>query len=281
MQLYFCSDLHIESEDDPVLSQLNALLKQVAENGDRVILAGDIFDLFVGKKKVFLKRFESFFSALEVAGKRGVQIDYLEGNHDFQLKGVFKAYPFVSLYSESLIIEAKGKRFYVAHGDLANSSDYGYRFLRAFFRSLLMKTFIRLAPDDWIDKIGQKSSCRSRQSRVAAKQENLVEIRKVYRSFAADKVLEGFDFVILGHCHDLDSMKFKVGERQGVYMNIGFPKSHGSIVTWSDEDHELTRMPLPTLSSDITRDSNFSSTSESNSPKAKTADWKSKSTLSY
>ena len=93
--------------------------------------------------------------------------------------------------------------------------------------------------------------------------------------------VQGIATNILGHCHDLDSMKFKVGERQGVYMNIGFPKSHGSIVTWSDEDHELTRMPLPTLSSDITRDSNFSSTSESNSPKAKTADWKSKSTLSY
>ena len=70
---HYFSDLHIESGDDPLFGSLLRLI-QKASRGDTLILAGDLFDLFVGSKPVFLDRFGPFFSELESAGFRGVQI---------------------------------------------------------------------------------------------------------------------------------------------------------------------------------------------------------------
>jgi UDP-2,3-diacylglucosamine hydrolase len=247
MAVFAVSDLHISGPADPLYCSLLTLIGERAKSGDTLVLVGDVFDLFVGKKAVFLERFGQFLTTVREAAARGVHVHYVEGNHDFQLGDVFGRG--VLVHEREVELEVEGKKFFFAHGDLADRSDYGYRALRLFLRSRVMKSFVLAAPGGWIDGIGRRSSLYSRDTgpRLAAHltPDDRERMRKIYRSFAAEKMAQGFDFVVLGHCHDLDEMSFTVAGRPGHYINIGFPPVHGSYVEWTPGADKIFRSAMP------------------------------------
>jgi UDP-2,3-diacylglucosamine hydrolase len=241
MRLIVLSDLHIKTSEDLAHRALLNLMEKELRQGDVFVLAGDIFDLFVGDKKLFRNHYRSFFDRLSELGDRRIETHYIEGNHDFQLEKVIDRIPGVSLHSHSVRLHLKGKRFFIAHGDTVDKEDYGYRLLRSAFRSLPFKTVVSLMPGQLIHSIGSRAS---EKSRVNPKKVDLQSLRKIYRNYAAEKLKEGYDFVVLGHCHDLDEMKFKLGERQGQYINVGFPPSHGTFLMWTPDEGEVMRKPF-------------------------------------
>jgi UDP-2,3-diacylglucosamine hydrolase len=245
VSLYVLSDLHIKGADDPLYAELVAFLKSRPRPGDTVVLAGDLFDLFVGGKRVFLERYRAFLEALFGAGSRGVEIHYIEGNHDFQLKRAFSQIPNFTLHQDSVSLEVGDKRVYCCHGDTVDRRDLRYLALRMAFRSPFMKAFVGAVPGEWIDGIGRVSSRLSRSRKPALPVElprvGMEELRKVYRNFAAEKLAEGYDFVVMGHCHDLDEMCFIVEGREGQYINVGYPPVHGSILSWSPGEDKIRR----------------------------------------
>lgn len=225
------------------------ILRERAESGDTLVLAGDVFDLFVGSKRVFVNRYREFFEEARRAVARGVQLHYIEGNHDFLMKRAFGSPSGLHVHKHDFAIELGGKRFFFAHGDTADHSDYSYRALRAFFRSPPMRAFVKLAPGSWVEGIGKLSA---RQSRAAKPElasglptQGLERLRKIYRNFAAERVSKGYDFVVMGHCHDLDEMSFVVDGRQGQYINVGFPRVHGSFLSWEPGDEKISRERMP------------------------------------
>lgn len=251
MSLFVVSDLHIWGTDDPLYLSLISLLRDRARGGDTVILAGDLFDLFVGNKAIFTNRYSEFVQSLKHAGERGIKTHYIEGNHDFLLKRAFQGIPNLLIHPQEVSIEIQGSRFYFTHGDTADKSDYFYRVLRGFFRSALMKFFVIIAPGVWLEKFGQYSSRKSRKNKKLLPSElpleRMEKLRKVYRSFAAEKLCEGYDYVVMGHSHDLDEMSFQIGERKAQYINVGFPRAHGSFLSWSPGEEKINRERLPVL----------------------------------
>lgn len=249
MNLFILSDLHIRGVEDPIYTSLLTVIRDRATQGDTVVLAGDIFDLYIGNKAVFHHQYQAFFDALLSASQRGVELHYIEGNHDFLLKGAFQHIPHMRVYDSNFGIERDGKKFYIAHGDEVDRKDYGYRLLRAFFRSPIMALAVFLSPGKWLNQFGQFLSRKSRGGKPFLPMDWPLDrreyLRKLYRSFAADRLLEGYDFVVMGHCHDLDEMSFKIGPRVGQYMNVGFPRIHGSYLVWSSGDPKIQREKLP------------------------------------
>lgn len=249
MSLYAVSDLHVSGSDDPLYRSLLVLVNERATSGDVVVLAGDLFDLFVGNKKIFRERYGEFYSALEGAGKRGVEIHYIEGNHDFLIRRAFEGIPGLQIHAHDVSLELGGRRFFFAHGDTADRGDFKYLALRFFLRSPILKIFVALAPGPLVDRIGRGSSNRSRKRRPRLPAEfppgGIESLRKVYRSYAAEKLTQGYDFVVLGHCHDLDEMSFQIGGRSGQYVNIGFPRAHGSFVSWQPGEDRIHREAMP------------------------------------
>ncbi len=241
MNLFVVSDLHIDRSTDPLLSGLIAFLTERVKPGDCVVFAGDVFDVFIGNKKIFRDRYRGFIELVVSLADRGADVHYIEGNHDFQLKKLFGRLKGVTHHASEVEIQCGQKRVYIAHGDLVNSKDYGYRILRGVLRSVPLRAMIRQAPGKIVDGIGQwmsgqsKASHRQPQGLPRLSEGHLEQLRKCYRSFAALKINQGFDFVILGHCHDRDEMKFKVGDRLGHYMNVGYPRVHQSLVFWTPE----------------------------------------------
>jgi UDP-2,3-diacylglucosamine hydrolase len=249
MSLFVISDLHIGGADDTLYSSLLSLIQDKASSGDTLVLAGDIFDLFVGNKAVFVQRYFEFFKALETAGQRGVRLHYIEGNHDFLIRPVFQRIPGMTVHTKDFALEIGQRRFYFAHGDTVDRGDISYLALRLFFRSPIMKGIVSLIPGEWLDAFGQWSSAKSRNKkpRLAAELplERIDHLRKVYRNFAAERLSQGNDFVVMGHCHDLDEMFFNIGGRQAQYINVGFPRVHGSFLSWSPGDEKIQREKLP------------------------------------
>ncbi|MFZ9596159.1 MAG: UDP-2,3-diacylglucosamine diphosphatase [Bdellovibrionia bacterium] len=245
MSLIAVSDLHIWGPQDPVYASLIALIQLRAKPSDTLVLAGDLFDVWVGNKTIFLHLYSSFFNQIQAAAQRGVRIYYIEGNHDFMMKKVFEKIPGVTVCSRTIQIEVQGKIFHCAHGDLVDPRDYGYRLLRLFFRSPLMKALVALVPGEWLSRFGQFSSQKSRSQHKNLPLAQMEYLRRTFRSYAAERISQGADFVILGHCHDLDEMSFHVGNRAAQYINIGFPRIHGSFLSWNPGDPKIQREKLP------------------------------------
>jgi UDP-2,3-diacylglucosamine hydrolase len=249
MSLFVISDLHICGPDDPLYFSLLSLIRDRAKAGDTVVLAGDLFDLFVGNKAVFKERYSGFLKVLSDAGQQGVDFHYIEGNHDFLIDRVFRGIPRFTVHSHDVSLEIQGKRFYFAHGDTADRRDYPYLLLRSFFRSPMMKLLVFLAPGDWLDRFGKFSSHRSRQAKALLPIDlpihRMERLRKIYRSYAAERLAQGYDYVVMGHCHDLDEMFFNIGGRPGQYVNVGYPRAHGSFLSWSPGEERIQRERLP------------------------------------
>jgi UDP-2,3-diacylglucosamine hydrolase len=247
MKVVVISDIHIFGAEDPLYASLLALLREELVPGDHLVLAGDIFDFLVGNQPVLNDQYSEFFAELRRLGNQGVRTTYIEGNHDFHLAKVFAEIPNLRLVPAETTIDLPGKRIYVAHGDLVDREDRGYLALRAFFRSPFIRFAAFALPEPVVSWIGARSadSSRKRNPRLPESRggEHLARTRKKFRSFAEGKFREGFDAVVLGHCHDFDGQEFVEGGRMGRYLNVGFPRVHQSFVVY-DAVNGLFRKPL-------------------------------------
>lgn len=225
MKVWIFSDLHFESSSDPLFSSFLSVLSQV-ENKDHLILNGDIFDLLVGSSEYFRSRFSAFFSSIERLSQKGTQIHYIEGNHDFHIQSLFPKS--VRFYDEKidLFLETPfgKKHLHVAHGDLIDPEDTGYLRLRALFRSGFIRNLAKVVPGAFIEWVGNLSGRRAAHEKVKdlpeywSKQDR-ERLRELFRGYAEKKHRQGTDFIVLGHCHDLD-------EAPPFYFNMGYPPVH-------------------------------------------------------
>lgn len=240
--LYILSDLHIESESDPLYTDLIRFVCGL-DREDVVVFAGDVFDVFLGNKRLFKDRYQTFIAELRSQASLGIQFHYIEGNHDFYLYDTFPSVPGIKIHVREAVIEIAGKRILIAHGDLVDRTDVSYLALRAAFRSPIIKRLFWVLPDTWVDAFGKRSSRMSRT--IKDKSDGfcygLDGLRKKYRNYAIDQMKQGYDFVVLGHCHDLDEISVKIGDRQCQYINVGYPRIHRSILAIGPGDSKIAR----------------------------------------
>ena len=248
MALHFVSDLHITGAEDPLYGALLRLIRERATGGDTLVLGGDIFDLWVGNQPIFRKRYHQFLDAVGQAKRRSVDIHYIEGNHDFLLETAFPSDCGIKVHSEELALHLHDRSFLLLHGDTLNRADLKYLALRTAFRSQPFELFVQKAPGQWLDRFGNWSSHYSRGKKPALPQDwpekRLRDLRATYRSAASERIAQGYDFVLAGHCHDLDEAFLEVGGRVGWYFNNGFPRVHGSYLSWNGRSEKLERLPL-------------------------------------
>ena len=224
MNLIYCSDLHIRSEDSSQGQNFIHFLQEIPRASDTLILGGDIFDLLVGSKDVFKERFQKTFQSLDSLNKIGCKILYLEGNHDFHLEGLFAESKNISVKNNAFELEWAEKKLWIDHGDLIDPEDTGYRFLRALTRTALFRWFIRLIPGALVKAVGEQSSKTSRKYNNIEKinEEKRARARKLFLEFSRAKAASGYDFCLMGHSHIEDQTKIENGTRTLEYLNLGF-----------------------------------------------------------
>lgn len=195
-------------------------LQEKATQFETIYILGDLFDVWPGTDSHLIQVYDTVLKAIRGVVRRGHRVVYVEGNHDFHLGQYFSDDLGVEVYADSLVENLGDRRVYMAHGDLGNPKDLGYRALRYVLRHRVVHRVKSWVPEEWVFELGARSSKASRKyNRLDPAKENA--IRTTYRSTAEKLVEAGHDLVIMGHTHLPDDYRFQVSGREGRYINLG------------------------------------------------------------
>ncbi|MEN9722790.1 MAG: hypothetical protein RJB38_776 [Pseudomonadota bacterium] len=240
--VHILSDLHLLHPEEAFYQNVLRFMQEVPNTGDHFILAGDIFDVFVGNKAAFTRLHRPFFEQARRCEERGVHLHHIEGNHDFWLAGAYRQMRCekIQIHGDFCSISVDGHTLRVEHGDLADPNDQNYLRLRSFFRSPLGATLIQCAPGALLERLGHfwSDSSRKRQSLPEDwMPEKRAELRSIFFAYAKSLLENGScSALVMGHCHDPHEIPG--------YMNVGFPRKHGHWIRWSPSSNTLERLPL-------------------------------------
>jgi len=199
MNAYFVSDAHIGSagsaSDCLRTREFLRFLQTVAGVGTHLFIVGDLFDFWFEYRHVIPRYPFQILSRLGALSRKGIEIHYIAGNHDFALGNFFSRELNVMTHVDPVERKLGSKRFYIAHGDGVNPKDKGYRFIRKIVRHPLSNRLFRILHPDlgiaFAHSLSRLSrNCRSVKDRDA-----------IYAEYAQFRFSEGFDCVVLGHTH--------------------------------------------------------------------------------
>jgi UDP-2,3-diacylglucosamine hydrolase len=237
MRAVFFSDAHLRSVDDAGGGDLLNFLRNTSGRGDHIFVVGDLFDFWFSRDGVVYPGFQPVIDALQDLKGRGVQIHLFEGNHDFHLADYFTGKLGMEVFTDRAIVQLAAKSIYVAHGDMVDETDRGYRFLRKVLRSRLAYSLQKRLPLQLLWRIAKLSSDASKEY-LAKPQEGLASKME---AFAMAEFQKGVDAVILGHCHLPVIKTHALGGRQRHFILLGDWLTHRSYVVLDDGRFELHR----------------------------------------
>lgn len=217
VKAFFISDAHLglETKDKEKEKErkLIGFLQHVKEHGSHLFIVGDLFDAWFEYRTVIPKGFHRLFTSLEDLTQQGIEVHYLAGNHDYWMGNFFHEYLGINIYFEPFTITIDGKKFYFHHGDGLTGKDLGYRILKKLLRNPLnIWLYSWLHPDVGI----LLAKLSSRKSRYHTMQKEYGPEDGLHK-FAAKKINEGIDYVIMGHRHKPTVVP--IGN--GMYINLG------------------------------------------------------------
>lgn len=235
MALYIFSDAHLGA-NDPDREQIKhdkieTLFERVREDGDRLVILGDLFDFWFEYKHAIPKDHHRVICLLGDLVNRGIAVDYVSGNHDFWMDDFFPSQIGVSLHRDSLDMQYEGKRLHLVHGDGLAAADGGYRFLKRILRNRLNIWLYRKLPPDWAIPLAKWVSGSSRDYTSGRDQSFVPD----YERYAESKLTGGYDIVAIAHLH-IPSLQ---GFGQGLYVNTGDFINHFSYAKLSDGELTL------------------------------------------
>ena len=209
MRAIFLADAHLCKPSDPNYRAMLAFLEEQCGKTDLLVLLGDIFEFWIGKKNV-TDDYVPLIEAFERMHQQGAQLVYVEGNHDFHLGPVFTQRLNCQVFPDGGSIELDGKKVYLAHGDLVNPDDTGYRLLRKFLRSSLIRTSLRIAPNSLTMAIANRGSYESRKN--SGERRSRWPAREILKPYAETILAAGHQAVVTGHYHQPFQEKLDDGE---------------------------------------------------------------------
>ncbi|MEK6572634.1 MAG: UDP-2,3-diacylglucosamine diphosphatase, partial [Bacteroidota bacterium] len=222
MKTYFVSDAHLGVNEREIERQkereLIRFFDLVESDGKQLFILGDLFDFWFEYRTVIPKGYHRVLAKLSELVEKGIEINYLAGNHDFWLGNFFEEDIGMHVFAEPFGITIGNAKFFLHHGDGLAQKDLGYRIMKKILRNRLnIKLYSWLHPDLGIGL----ARFSSRKSRNYTSQKDFGEVDGML-SFAAKKIAEGFQYVVMGHNHQ--PVYENVGD--GFYVNLGDWISH-------------------------------------------------------
>ena len=177
---FVISDAHYSDSRDELFYLLEEIYTKKLKP-TQLIFLGDMFDtLFFEVKKTV----EINHNIIELINRISLDIEliYLEGNHDFNLKNIFPNAKIFPINQQPTIFKYKDKIISLAHGDFDAGSDYIYysKIIRnSYFLTLL--SYIDILGNNFILKkldnyLSKKDDCKK-----IPNFKELVDKRELYR----------------------------------------------------------------------------------------------------
>ena len=193
MKILVIADIHLDFSDSREKFIIE-FFRKIACKYNKIIILGDFFEFWVGLKNVLFFEYFNVLAELKKLRDKGIEIIFIEGNHDFNMGDFFAETLKIQVCEEYYSMNVNSKKFLFLHGDTINlKEDRFYSFLRLFLRSKFVKFLINNIPAYMILKIAKKFSSTSR--------------KYLYKDFDLKRVIDNyekcadFDFIISGHYH--------------------------------------------------------------------------------
>ena len=196
-RLAFVGDVHLE-RDDPDLPDFLAFLDTLGRTSRRIVLMGDLFDLWIGQPELEQSHHVAVATKLAELRRQGLRVCYLEGNRDYRIGESQTGRAFDESSEAGRVEEFGGRRIYAIHGDLVNPDDRQYRRWRRISRSGLAWALFNALPRATRLRWSSRAEFRMRATNLEFKFEFPEE---AVRSYAAGLFRKGYDAVVLGHFH--------------------------------------------------------------------------------
>lgn len=218
LDIVVISDVHLGTygcHADELLCYLNSIAPK------KLILNGDIVDIWQFSKRYFPKSHLKIIKKLISMASKGTEVIYITGNHDELLRRFSETHMGNFSIVDKLVLDLNGHKAWFFHGDifdlsiqnakwLAKLGGYGYDLL------ILLNRWI-----NWgLIKMGREKYSLSKKIKNSVK--GAVKYIADFESTAATLAIEkGYDFVICGHIHQ--SKKEIVEKQNGrvTYLNSG------------------------------------------------------------
>jgi UDP-2,3-diacylglucosamine hydrolase len=229
MKAVFLADAHLKhADDDGYRSLMNFFDHMVAV--DDLFIAGDFFDFWFCRDGLVYPEFKEAIDKLVGLQKRGVRVALCEGNHDFYLESFFSKRLGMTVFTEWAAVVLDGRKILVSHGDTVDDTNKRYLSLRKILRSRLFYRIQRIMPLALLWKIARLSSMTSKE--LSTESENC--IAEKMEEFSREKFIEGFDAVILGHCHKPMIKEYVIDGRKRTFATLGDWVKHHSWLYYED-----------------------------------------------
>jgi UDP-2,3-diacylglucosamine hydrolase len=204
---------------------------------DHLVIAGDFFDFWFERGDAIYPGFQPIVDRMVALKQEGVRISLCEGNHDFFLADYFSRKLGIDVYPDWAEFNFDSLRILVSHGDTVDRGNRKYLALRGFLRGSFARLLQRLLPLALLWRLARLSSEMSKEMSRES-QDRLVEL--MFR-FALEKFNEGYDAVILGHCHKPLLRETLSGDRRKTFVTLGDWITHDSYLLFDEGRFTLQR----------------------------------------
>ena len=193
----FVGDSHLLPDDGSTEAFLG-FLESAPGRFARLVLVGDIFDLWIARRRLHDQHHDSVLAALQRARERGLAIDYAVGNRDYLVESL-PGSPFDRVGTVELLDTSDSPAWVAEHGDLINEDDTSYRRWRRFSRSRIVLGLFLALPSPVARRLSLWLERRLRTTNLAYKRRFPEE--HALRRAAGHVRHHGIRFVVLGHFH--------------------------------------------------------------------------------
>ncbi|MBY0416284.1 MAG: UDP-2,3-diacylglucosamine diphosphatase [Bdellovibrionales bacterium] len=244
MKFAAISDVHVKVAGDPAENLLITFLRNPdVQHSDVIFLLGDIFDLMIGPHSQYFTRFQTYFDEIKKLIRNGKRICYVEGNHDFHLRELYKKFFKVNSDLDSSLFqmapyfefENGGKKVYLAHGDDIELNNPNYKLFKSIVTSPPLRYYANnLMPHFLIKSIGEYSSekSRKRNNKRYKIEADLTPVRDNFRK-SSESFFKShpFEILVLGHSHVKDQYQSDLGFE---YVNNGYAQHTKTYISIED-----------------------------------------------
>lgn len=212
-KIYFISDCHLGAGtlDNPKDYERRVVrfLESIEDDCEELYLMGDIIDYWFEFKHVVPKGFTRFLGQLGKMSDKGIKIHWFTGNHDIWIFGYLPEEIGCMLHTKPEVVELKGRKLYLAHGDGLGDDRTSLKLMTRFFHSSICQHLFSWIHPDLSTGFAHWWSKKSRLSGddfpeyMGEEKEHVVIYAKNYLA----QTKEMIDYFVFGHRHiELDLM---------------------------------------------------------------------------
>ena len=189
------SDLHLGSKSSQAKKVGDFLHKLVENNPNRLILDGDVFELWSTNYKNIGSQEHRVVKLVAALSEKGTKIVYIPGNHDRAFQAFFKfTFGKIKMRNE-YVIHHNHKKYIVIHGDEFDAFTRNH----VIVSILLDQFYIVLVKLAKFIKIFSRSKSSLSADKHSKKYAELVsKIRTLALAYARSRKMDG---IIIGHTH--------------------------------------------------------------------------------